>query len=92
MAKTRTTPADFIKVVQKSSSAEDAAKALGMKVSSVKSKIYYYRSIGVENIKSFPRKRDLIDVSELSKIAGSLLPKGALLPKAKKNKKTRATA
>lgn len=91
MAKGRTTPEEFIKAVQKSSSAEEAAKMLGMKIGSVKSKIYYYRSIGVKNIKSFPRQGAKIDVEELSSLAASFAPKGEKMAM-KRTKKAKATA
>jgi hypothetical protein len=87
MAKGRMSPEEFIKAVQKSDSAEEVADTLGMKIGSVRSKIYYYRSIGVKNIKTFPRQRAKIDISELSKLAGSLTPKTE-----KKSKKAKAAA
>ena len=87
MAKARVTPEEFLEVYQMCDSAEEVAKKLGMNVASVKSKVYYYRSIGVKNIKTFPRQKKLIDVKSLSEFAGSLLPKSG-----KKNKKSKAAA
>lgn len=72
----RCTAEKFIEVWQTSSSADDVAKKLGLKLASVKAKAASYRRRDIE-LKKFPSKRGAkpLDIKALAKHALAYAPK-----------------
>ena len=68
----------FVTVWNKASSAEQAAKTLGIAVEAAKIKASIYRRRGVKNLKAYPSTRGAhkLDVAALSEIAAKSLKGG----------------
>jgi len=75
--------ATFVKAWESADSLADAAEKLGMKVTSLRTRAYFYRGKGVE-LKKFPRGGggSPLDVAALNALIG----KKGLVPKATKTK------